>query len=258
MSGKKFSWASALGIVLLLLASFDIRAAELVVEVFKLRHRTAEQVLPLVQPLVAKPGSIGGAGSDLVFRGSRSELADVRKAITALDRAPKQLVVTVRQDAAADSATSGRSYSTRTADADRSVQQVRTVEGGEASIRVGQSVPVVLRSSSRRMIDGRWVDDSAAVVEYRDIVSGFVVRPRLAGDTVTLDLWPQNDTPGTSGRGSANLQRVATTLSGRVGEWMEVGAVLSGDAPRSDGVTYSTRTASVAARRILVKVEVVD
>lgn len=233
-----------------------LHAAELAPEAIVLRYRTADHVLPLIQPLVPKPGTVSGQGRELVIATTRANLAEVKRVIDALDRAPRRLLVTVRQDA--DEERGAQVYATRAADADRSVQQVQVLEGSTASIRIGQSVPVTLRGTSRRAVGGRVVEDAADRVEFRDVLSGFIVRPRLAADTVVLELSPQGDTPGAEGRGSTNVQHVATTLSGRLGEWIEVGAVLSGQQVRNGAVTYGTRSVNGQARRILVKVDAVD
>ena len=58
---------------------------------------------------------------------------------------------------------------------------------------------------------------------YRDIGQGFYAAPRLVGNQVTLEISPQFDTPGNQGYGSVNSQRVSTTISGRLGEWIELG-----------------------------------
>lgn len=252
LAGIFLAWA----IALLAPSSF---AAELTVEAFVLRYRTAEQVLPLLAPHVAKPGTVSGAGNEIVIRTSPSNLAEVRKILATLDRAPRRLLVTVRQDAAPDDRADGaRSYGTRGADADRSMQQVQVLDGREAEIRIGRSVPVTLRGSVPRVVGGQVVYEPVETVQFRDVLSGFAVRPRLAGDTVVLELSPRHDTPGTQGRGSMDVQRIATTLSGRLGEWIEVGTVGSGAPASGDAVVYSTRPAQAAVRRILVRVEAID
>lgn len=241
-----------------LLGTVGSPAAEMAVEVLVLRYRTAEQVLPLIEPLVPKPGSVNGRGNELVVRATRANLNEVRKVLDVLDRKPKSLLVTVRQDAHEDVGRAAQVIGTRAVDADRSIQQVRVIEGEAADIRFGQSVPVVLRGSGRRVIDGRVVEDGADRVIIRDAMSGFSVRARLAGESVILDLQPRHDMPGSQGRGSLEVQRITTTLSGRLGEWIEAGAIASGASVRGDAATYSTRSAGSSARRILVKVEALD
>ena len=84
------------------------------------------------------------------------------------------------------------------------------------------------------------------------------MRPQLAGDTVTLQVSPQHDTPGRYGRGSSDVQRVETTVSGRLGEWIDIGGVVRGGAFESDSGSYRTRAASGESRRILLRVEALD
>lgn len=245
-------------------------AAELVIEVVPLRYRTAEQLLPLIEPLVPKPGTVSGSQGDLIIRTSRSNLADIRKLLGTLDRAPRRLLITVRHDAPADRSIDGaglqgnaaaparRVYGTRALASDRHAQRLQVDEGSEATIHVGQSMPVTSRRTVRRVTGGRVWEDTVEATEYRDVLTGFTVRPRLLGDTVTLELWPQRDTPGPQGRASIQTQRLASTVSGRLGEWIELGAVSVDDAGASGASSYGTRSVSEDARRILVKVDALD
>jgi type II secretory pathway component GspD/PulD (secretin) len=84
---------------------------------------------------------------------------------------------------------------------------------------VGQSLPLPLRQVVLGP-NGAVVTDSTV---YRDIGQGFYAAPRLAGDRITLEISPQFDTPGNQGYGSVNTQRISTTVSGRLGEWIELG-----------------------------------
>jgi type II secretory pathway component GspD/PulD (secretin) len=235
------------------------RGADLLLEVVPLRHRSAEQVLPLIRPLVPPPGSVGGTGGELVIRTTRANLAEIRRVLAALDRAPRRLLVTVRHDAAAaDAAAGARIYGTRAVDADRHVQQLRVDEGGEARLGIGDSVPVTTHGSRRRTSRGRVVDEAVDAVEFRDMLTAVAVRPRLAGDTVTLEIETRRDMPGAQGPGSAELQRMRATVSGRLGEWIDVGTVPAGRGIEPEAAVHGTRAPSRASRRILVKVERLD
>lgn len=77
----------------------------------------------------------------------------------------------------------------------------------------------------------------------------------MAGDVVTLEISPQRDTLGTQGQGSINVQRVHTTVSGRLGEWIEIGGILSGRAFESAGTVHRSNTATGDDRRVLVRVD---
>jgi len=275
--------------LLLLHAGASVFGAELVMEVIPLSHRTAEQVLPVIQTLVPKLGTVSSLAGNLVIRSTPSNLNEIKRVLAALDRAPRRLLITVRQDAdreagagnlegsgvtrggsrAADEPADldsgsgarragARVYTTQSATSDRNTQQVQVLEGNEASIRVGVSVPITRRDTIREAVGGRLVRRSVDSVEYRDILSGFTVRPQLVGDIVTLQLNPQHDTPGSYGRGSMHVQRISSTVSGRLGEWIEVGGAATGRAFESDGATYRSNAADASHRRVLVKVEALD
>jgi len=256
-------------------------AADLVLEVISLRHRTVEQVLPVVQPLVEKPGTVSGFQNRLVVRATPANLSEIRRVLDAIDRMPRKLMITVRQDADAyrgsdgaevsgtvtrrsaregtgartEGRVEGRVYSTQSLDNDRSTQQVQVLEGNDAFIRIGVSVPVYDRRVVRDLVDGRYVERAVDAIDYRDILTGFQVRPRVSGDIVTVEINPQRDTPGAYGRGSANVQQLGTIVSGRLGEWLEVGGIVSGRSSESAGTVYRTDTVRTQNRRVLLKVD---
>jgi hypothetical protein len=150
-----------------------------------------------------------------------------------------------------DDVVRGQVYDSRSAGSGRVSQQIQVVEGGRAFINAGTSVPVPLRQAVLTP-GGAIVSES---VVYRDIGSGFYAEPQLAGDRVTLTISPTHDTPANLGPGSANIQRMSTTVSARLGEWMEIGGVNQEQAGDQDGtMRYSTRGVR-GTRRVLLKVE---
>jgi hypothetical protein len=76
---------------------------------------------------------------------------------------------------------------------------------------------------------------------------------------VTLEINPQRDTLARTEqnlpRGSINIQQAATTVSGRLGEWIEIGGVAQGAANQQSALLGSTRETSSDNRRILLKVD---
>src|SRR5512147_1566393 len=75
-------------------------------EVIELRHRTAEQVLPDLRPLLEPGAVLTGQRNHLIVRTSAQNLAEIRRALDALDRPARRLVISVRFD---DAATDERS-----------------------------------------------------------------------------------------------------------------------------------------------------
>jgi len=78
--------------------------------------------------------------------------------------------------------------------------------------------------------------------------SGFEAVPRLSGDTVLVDIAPQKES-------LERQQRLATTLSARLGEWFEVGAAVASAVRDERGIASSSRSRSSETRRVWLKVE---
>lgn len=258
-AGTVVRWALSGALCLFFLSpNAPARAEKTVLEVITLKYRTAEQLVPVLEPLIPKPGTLSGLQHQLIIRTTPANLADIRQVLTTLDTAPRPLLITVRQDAALDG---GRVDSTRSLDSDRNTQTLQVLEGSSAFIRTGQSVPLPRRQVLGSAFNGRIVGRIYDSVEYRDVMTGFYASPRLTGDRVTLEISPQRDTLPTPDQrlphGSVNLQRVATTVSGRLGEWMEIGRQVQGVSNEQSVTLGSTRETSADNRRILIKVDAI-
>jgi len=93
------------------------------------------------------------------------------------------------------------------------------------------------------------------VVEYRDVDSGFLVTPRVVGDQVTLEISTANDRLEGSPTGTAQVQRVQTSVTGRLGEWIEIAGIGEQAVQRDSEILASSRDARREARRVLLKVD---
>lgn len=261
-------------------------------EIITLQHRSAEEVLPVIRPLLEKGGVVSGMNNQIILRASRSNIREIRELLPSIDTVPRLLQITVMQNVDGETAqrliemsgsvglggnarvtvpgnadntgvtveagrgadrVRARVLSTRSLQDDHSTQKVQVMEGGRALINVGQSVPI----QQRQVVQTPWgvqVTDSA---QYRDVTSGFYVRPVLNGERVTLEITAQNDSL-VQGQGTppvARIQQVNTTLSGRLGEWLMLGD--SSRQAADDGTTISTRSVSDVneRRNVLLKVD---
>ena len=270
----------------MLVAGLPARAQQAVLEVITLKYRTVDQVIPVLQPLVAPPGTITGLNNQLVLRTTPANLAQIKQVLATLDAMPRQLVVSVRQDSELDRSRSGaqvsgqvgvgdhasvsvpgrptppgatvsvdgvnaKVYSGDARPAERVAQQVRVLEGSRAFIRLGQSVPV----RNHQVIDtpnGRRVVETTG---FSETSSGFYVLPRLAGDRVTLEIFTANDSVRSPATGATTIQQVQTVVSARLGEWVEIGGIgQHGILEESQALTRST-DARRDQRSVMLKVD---
>jgi len=249
------------------------------VEVIPLHHRTAEQLIPTLRPLVAPGGAITGMQSSLIVRSTRANIEEIKRVLAALDRAPRRLLISVRQDAGGVSdrrsmsaggtvsgsrgsvsvgqgAPAGSGVNARILDSsrttdDRVVQQVQALEGNPAHISVGSSRPVPTRSTT---VGPGGVVVSEGVI-YQDVSTGFTVVPRLSGDRVTLEINPRRASPNRLPRGSVSTSEIVTTASGRLGEWIELGGVNQSATRDERGILSRDSATRQSSSGVWVKVD---
>jgi len=235
--------------------------AQYALEIIPLRHATVEQVLPTLRPLLEPGGTLTGQRDQLIVRASPANVAEIRRALEAIDRAPRRLVILVRFDDAADASqrelgASGRisnrgsdievrAQDARSVREERVDQRIQVLEGGVARIFTGESRPV-----------RRNIQTPAGTIGQQTIVvqeTGFEVAPRVSGERVFLDIAPQRER--FDARGGIQGQRLATSVVGRLGEWFEIGGVAERQSRDDRGLASAGEARSSASRRIWVKVE---
>lgn len=238
-------------------------------EIIQLHHRTAVEVLPVLQPLVASGGALSGQDDKLFARVSNENLAQLRQALAAIDKAQRQLVIAVRNSTRQEiesehTSIAGRlgagqgSVSVQAAQSDNrrdaaGVATVRVLEGGTASIANGQSLPVVTSFA----VGGGRRPYAAGSLDYRELSSGYLVTPRLAGEQVTLQIDQQSQQP-TERRGGIATQSLSTQVSGRLGEWIALGGI--NESSNSTSSTPGSRHYETQSgqRSLWVRVELAD
>jgi type II secretory pathway component GspD/PulD (secretin) len=242
-----------------------------VVEVIQLRYRTSQELIPMLQPMLAPGGGISGLQGQLVVRTTLANLEEIKRILASVDTAPRQLLITVRQDADMSNERSAASVSGSVGgDRDRArvhiiegrsnenssnTQSLRAMEGREAYVRVGQSIPVRGREIRRTMVNGQVVEQVVDSTQYRDVSTGFYVLPRVSGDRVTLDISPQREALSRQAAGGVSVQNVVTTVSGRIGEWIELGGIAQ-DASGQQTVLFGTAAGGMRdSRSVQVKVD---
>jgi hypothetical protein len=280
----------------LLAAAVPGEGAAQALEIIELRHRPAEQLIPLLAPLTAG-GSVTGTGFTLIVRAGAAQIAQIRQVVASLDRAPRQLLISVRQDlggsmraggagaqvilAPGGSRAQGSLYERTGTAQDDIAQQVRTLEGNPAFVQTGTSSLVPQRTVTRTP-GGTIVQES---VVQRDLNTGVWVMPRVSGETVILEIATQRDAlaggpgggsapggvivqgggvggggigpgaGGVTGAGAASTNRLVTTVSGRLGEWLDLGGVSTAQSVESRGILARSSEAALGERRVWVRVE---
>lgn len=276
----------------LLLLSPLVAIGQTVTEMIPLQHRSSEEIIPVLQSLLDKQGAISGTQNQLIIRTTPANLREIKRLLVEIDTAPRRLVITVKQDVdrateqhlrGLSSSSTGarviiagsendsgqtvetgkqrsggqkaRVLSSRSLESDRNTQHVQVLEGSRAFIRSGQSLPQPVRALIYSpQGDMRVIENT----QMHDAVTGFSVLPRVHGDQVTLEVSPQRDKPSMQTPAAIDIQQMATTVSGKLGEWIELGGVGQAQAEQAGATAARSIQTDGQQRKVLIKVEEVQ
>jgi hypothetical protein len=141
-----------------------------------------------------------------------------------------------------------RANSTRSDTSLQVTQTVQVLAGGTAFIGVGESIPLRERSAVGGV-------NSHETIGFQETVSGFYAIPRVQGNRVTVQLAAAADTVIDRRTGAAHIQRVTSIVSGRIGEWIEVGGIGEVSSEQQAEIASRRGGASHSQKRIYIKVE---
>ncbi|MGH8595436.1 MAG: secretin N-terminal domain-containing protein [Gammaproteobacteria bacterium] len=256
----------------------SVAAAELLLEVIELRHRLVRDMIPTLQPLLAEGGTLTGTSNQLIVRTTRENLAEIRDVVTNLDTRVRQLKITVTQDLnavanlsrdalsghlktddfgaaiGADDPHGGVRYDGTRTRSEGDESQLHTVvgmEGAPAYIATGHEFPYPYYRETHTPY-GAQVSTGIA---YQQLSSGLYVTPHLQGDRVVLDIAPQLERTDAYGSGTIESHGAATTVGGRLGEWIEIGGTHTASGGIDTELLARTRRQGDNSYTVWVKVE---
>jgi hypothetical protein len=244
------------------------------IEVIALKQRSAEELMPIIRPLLSEHEAVSGTGYQLIIRAPADRMGQLKDLVAKLDGAVQQVTITVWRASRAeveaealgaqtriavspdDVEVAARAHvsSTRTRAGDQDRYSVTTLEGTPAFVRSGVSIPVPggygyhgpPHAVGNVVSPGLW---------YKDVTSGFYALARVQGDSVTLQTSPQREALSSKGNGIVNTSGLVTTVRGRLGEWLELGGTSGSSNDHSSGILYSTRARESDKTSYWVKVE---
>ena len=131
------------------------------------------------------------------------------------------------------------------------MQQVQTTEGYPALIQVGHSVPITTTSSGP-------YGELYSNTEYRNVTRGFYVTATLTGELVHVSISSNRDRLNSSRPGVIDVQSTDTRVSGRLGEWITIGAVNEDSQSDQSGFLRRRNTQGHEDMTLRLKVDAVD
>lgn len=229
-------------IVLLTLTSPKVFCATTEMKLFELSHRMPEEFVATISQLLAGEGTVSALNGHLIVQATPEKMMQVEQLLQQLDVSPKNLTITVERNASRqlslnDLQASG-SVSTSSTPATRVngnvVYRNRESHGhdfNQFSIKLLENRAGFISAGQTVAFSQQWVQYTqrfarqVQTLVFRDIETGFSVRPRVVGEEIELEI-----TPAIRSLGSMNavdFDLLSTVVRVRPGEWLDIGALLT-------------------------------
>jgi len=284
MKQRLVDWTRIAAVALCLLSSVSLASEARIVQ---LKHRTANDVIPLIRPLLGPDDALTGLDYRLILRTSDANWKQIERVLEQVDVARRQLRITVVQGVAEERdnqsqsvqgqvrlGTSGQirlpsgkssgdgleiqkdqlHYSTqsRTSTSNNAhTQTVLTQDGQRTFIRIGQSVPHVQKILSL----GRRPHVYTEGVTYQDVTTGFDVLPRVRGNRVLVEITPRVSSLRNPATGLADFQEFSTTVETQFGEWLDLGSILQNQNEAHRAILESASSTSNERRTVRIRID---
>lgn len=236
-----------------------------------LRHRQAEEIIPILEPHLDEGEGLSGSGNRLVLRASPERATELRQLIRQLDTEQRQLRISVRRgrlESSQRGELSGgaeveleeggsavdaqlRILETAEKRRDRHTQSLLALEGTPVYIREGVAFPVATR---RQVVtpEGLVVTDR---VEYMDTFTGFHALARVQGDEAVVRISPSRERLSPEGGGRIEQEALVTEVRGPLGSWLAIAETGARQREAGRGLRHRTRIRASDGQALWIKVE---
>ena len=259
--------------VLLILACSSANA-QTEFKMITLQHRFAQDLLPIVQPMVGGDGNASAIDNHLLIRAAPERMAAIEQVVATLDVSRKNVHITVSHDDISQSqrnrvGVTGRGRvgnvevqlpqgardgvrldidSGSNSASQQGSEFVTVLDGERAFIRVGQSVPF---TQQWVQLTQRYPSVQQST-EFRDITTGFAVRPRYIGDQLELEITPR--IARLNNAGFIDFEELSTIVRVAPGQWFDLGGNMQSRDEVSRAILSQQQGADGRATRLMIKV----
>ena len=267
-------------LLLILLLMSSCAFAETEFKIITLQHLFASDLLSIIAPMVGAAGAANGMNNQLIVRTTPERMLEIEAIVDKLDvtkvnrkitvkssnnvqslqerteasGAVKMGKVTVANDRHAKP-NSGRVDVDRNSSnsSQNSNQFVSVLDGERAFIKVGQIVPFTQEwvTITRRYMQ------IVETTDWREITTGFAVRPRTVGDQnnkfVELEITPR--IAKLNSQGFIDFEDLKTIVNVKLGDWVDIGGTMQTNDDVSRKILGVQSVSSQQQSSLVIKVE---
>lgn len=269
---KRLFWMFGLFVTVL-----DSVCAAPQLKIITLQHRFAEDLLSVIQPLAGPSGTVSGFNNQLIINAEPSAMADIEAALQSLDVQRRNWRITLSNRASNTrsetqtgvSGEIGRDVRVSVPDSRGQTRrgvnvalnertqswtqsgsmELQTMDGETAYLRIGKQIPYTETwiEMTRRHV--RVVQD----IHWRDVTTGFIVRPRLIGTQVDLEITPRLS--ALDNDGNIDFTELATHIRITPGEWIDLGGMLSSHDEVSHAILHKGDGSQQSSMQLRIKID---
>jgi len=258
-----------------LLLSLNVYA-ETEFKIITLQHRFASDLLPIIEPMVGADGTATGMNNELILRANPERMREIEATIKKLDaaRANRKITVnrinnmqsqrerveasgnvragkvTVNNDRRARPNSGNIDMENSSSNIQQNSSQfLNVIDGERAFIHVGQIVPFTQEwvTITRRFVAIERITD------WRDITTGFAVRPRTVGNQVELEITPR--IARLNQQGFIDFEELTTVVRTNLGSWVDIGGTMQQNDEVSRKILGYQNSASQQKSNLSIKVD---
>ena len=261
---KPVRWHTAMMVLRLAVFSSIVtgtaRADDRSVVVLPLTHTVPAQILPTVQALLPEGATVTAFNNQLILKVTPSERKTIEELLLQIDKAPRQLLISVRTPQTLGIVNDGVSVSGTEAGGRVTIrsESISSKKKGQQSVRATEGMPAYIAVGVSKPVTSYKTDsfgNMQAVSEYKNAEQGFYVTARLVGDGVQLHINQADD----QHEGTAiNSRHISTTVAGKLGEWVTIGRTGSDLSASGKGLVVISSSSENGSGAIQLRVTLIE
>lgn len=229
------------------LMSFVLLAHASEFKIFTLQHRFANDLVPIVSPLVGDTGTVSAVNNQLIVRTDAASMREVEAVVAALDiaRSNRKISFSFNRNINTETSNTEASGNVRvgkvtvgnqrrsppnsgridiernqTQQNSQTTQFLNVLDGEYGFIRVGELVPY----TQEWVTFTRRYTQIQTNTNWQDISTGFAVRPTSINNQVELAITPR--IASVNSRQTLDFQELSTLVRVNIGVWVNIGNIV--------------------------------
>lgn len=269
---KKLTYFLVLSLALICLQV----AAETQFKIITLQHRFASDLLPTISPMVGVDGTATGIDNQLILRAQPERMREIEALVEKLDAARVNRRITVSNSLQQNSQSDRTQANGTVSIGNTTVSNNRRLQRNGGRIEIERNTSNTRQSGNQfiNVLDGErafisngkivqftqeWVSITRRyiqidrITDWREVTTGFAVRPRTIGNQVELEITPR--IARVNQLDFIDFEELTTVVRVGIGEWLNIGGTMQNKDQVSNQILGSQSASNTQNSSLYIKVD---